>query len=72
MSKAQELKSILGHPGWKHIEEFILNSQAMRFNEISAKATPTEDILKGVGAIESYRKLMGWVQSSSQEQDSEV
>lgn len=71
MSKARELKSLVQHPGWAHVEDYVLNSQGMAFNEISAKGTSSEDVLKGVGSIHALRKFMGWVQASSQVQDSE-
>lgn len=72
MNKAQELKSLLAHPGWKHVIEYIVSTQSIKFNEISKQGASSEDILKSVGAIDTLRRLMGWVEQSSQQKDSEV
>lgn len=71
-TRANELKSLVKHPGWKHVDSFILSSQTMRFNEICSKEINTENILKAVGSIEAYRRLLGWVESVTQQQDSGV
>lgn len=71
--KSDQIKSLLIHPGWKQVEEYILSSQALKFNEIAAKDASSENILKSVGAIDSLKKLIGWVYSSAAaKQDSEV
>lgn len=71
MSKAQELKSLQGHPGWKHVIEYLLNVQGIKLNEMSKQGSISEDILKNVGGLDALRRFMGWVENSSK-QDSEV
>lgn len=72
MNKAQELKSLQGHPGWKHVQEYILNVQAIKLNEVSKQGTISEDILKSIGGLDALRRFMGWIENSSKAQDSEV
>lgn len=69
--KSKELKSLMLHPGWKHVEDYILDTQSIKLNEISKQGTISEDILKNVGGLDALRRFMGWVENSSK-QDSEV
>lgn len=71
MSKARELKSLIEHPGWKHLDEYMLGVQAMKFNLASKEGASTEDVLKAIGCIDGFKKFYGWIQASIQ-QDSEV
>lgn len=69
--KAQELKSLQLHPGWKYIQDYVMNVQATKLNEVSKQGAISEDILKNIGGLDALRRFMGWVENSSK-QDSEV
>ena len=67
--KRVQLKSLQAHPGWKQIMDYVLNTQAMKFNEIAKAGTSSEDICKALGGIEALKRFVGWVEISSQQQD---
>jgi hypothetical protein len=69
--KSEELKSLMNHPGWKQVQEYVLGTQAMKLNDMSKPGTISEDILKSVGGLDALRRFMGWIENSSK-QDSEV
>ncbi len=69
--KSNELKSLTLAQGWKHVIEYMINTQAVKLNECSKQGACTEDILKAIGGLDALRRFMGWVENSSK-QDSEV
>lgn len=72
-SKIRELASLKLHPGWKHVEEYILGSQSMLINETSQKGFSSEDTMKNIGGFNALRRFIGWMEYSSKVQkDSEV
>lgn len=69
--KSNHLKSLIAHPGWKYVQEYVVGAQGMKLNECSKAGTISEDILKNIGGLDALRRFMGWIEVSSKE-DSEV
>ena len=70
MSERQDqLKSLMLHPGWKLCINYILSSQAIKFNEVSKLGATTEDICKSVGGIDALKRFVGWVEASAMQED---
>lgn len=67
--KRVQLQSLQKHPGWKHIMDYILSTQAMKFNEAAKAGTSSEDICKALGAVEALKRLANWAEVSSLQQD---
>lgn len=64
-ARQEAIKSLANSTGWRLVTEFVLGQQAMKFSEAAQRGTSSEDVLKAIGSMDAYKRILGWVESQS-------